>query len=300
MHIYPSRHPPMQKRNTAMAPPSLTKFLLLVLLGAASSSSAHVACAGGGHQDQLTFTTRSGSYPVDAVDYANQILYVSDPSMSTCSATNPSRGFSLDWDAPFAFADARNVFALLDCFPTPTLNATLCDTSSSSSICGLLYTCPAVAALGAPVSTCCVYAPASLGPAFDVDLTQLRCASYAAVRGFNGAETRPDEWDFGIALKYRFSADDGFPSACADCEKSGGMCGYATAATATATATAAVYNSFACSCGNGMNSSTNCYFAASAASWSSGGARRRILPLGLWLTCMWLAIAWTQIAILIS
>lgn len=70
----------------------------------------HVTCT----QRQLTFITHTGSYPVTNIDYENQILYVSDPTMSTCFCTQPSKGFSLDWDAPFTFDDS-SVFALLDC-----------------------------------------------------------------------------------------------------------------------------------------------------------------------------------------
>lgn len=70
----------------------------------------HVTC----NQRQLTFITHTGSYPVTNIDYDNEILYVSDPTMSTCFCTQPSKGFSLDWDAPFSFHDS-SVFALLDC-----------------------------------------------------------------------------------------------------------------------------------------------------------------------------------------
>ncbi|GMP94192.1 hypothetical protein CsSME_00043732 [Camellia sinensis var. sinensis] len=73
----------------------------------------HITCS----QDQLTFSTHTGCYPVTSIDYTNQVLYITDPSMSTCSCSQPSKGFGLDWDAPFSFHD-DNTFALLDCSTT--------------------------------------------------------------------------------------------------------------------------------------------------------------------------------------
>ncbi|KAG1347557.1 LEAF RUST 10 DISEASE-RESISTANCE LOCUS RECEPTOR-LIKE PROTEIN KINASE-like 1.5 [Cocos nucifera] len=242
----------------------------------------HVTCDS--YQQTLTLTTHTGSYPIQAIDYTNQVLYITDPSMSTCSSTNTSDGFSLDWNAPFTFLDG-NIFALLDCstsssplYSSNTTDVPLCDTSNAP-ICSLLYSCPAISLLNAPISTCCIYAPVSLGPSFEMDLNKLQCSSYSGIYSFNGAETNPSGWKFGIALKYRFSVDDGYPSACADCEKSNGVCGYT-----------GQYNSFTCYCANGMNSSTNCYFAS--ASWN-GGSRTVPLWIGIGLISSWgLVVAW--------
>ncbi|URD98447.1 hypothetical protein MUK42_30335 [Musa troglodytarum] len=244
----------------------------------------HVACDG----DQLTFTTRTGSYPIQSVDYFNQVLYITDPSMSTCSSTCRSDGFSLDWNAPFTFVDG-DVFALLDCSTSPSSSsplfapnstdgaAPLCDTTNAP-ICALLYSCPAISQLNVPISTCCIYTPVTLGPAFEMDLRKLQCSSYSGIYSFNGDETSPGGWKFGVALKYRFSVDDGYPSACADCEKSNGVCGYT-----------GQYNSFTCNCVNGMNSSTNCYFAS--VSWS-GGDKLDPLWMGFGLIYAWWLVVW--------
>ncbi|KAJ6816188.1 uncharacterized protein M6B38_417590 [Iris pallida] len=240
----------------------------------------HVACDEG--RNLLLFTTRTGSYPVQSIDYANQVLYVQDPSLSTCSSAGPSPGFSLDWDAPFSFRDG-DVFALLGCPPSlssSSPNSTLCD-AANAPICTLLYSCPAVASLGAPVSACCVYAPASLGPSYEMDLGKLRCAAYSAIYSFNGAEGDPERWKFGIALRYRFSVDDGYPSACADCERTDGACGYA----------AGRSNSFVCNCGNGVNTTTNCYYAR----WnvdSDGQSLPPPLSIGFKLIFSWWVMAW--------
>ncbi|KAF5197493.1 hypothetical protein FRX31_012919 [Thalictrum thalictroides] len=56
-------------------------------------------------QQKLTFTSHTGSYTIDIIDYNNNVLYIHDSFMSTCSFTQPSRGFGLDWDAPFTFID---------------------------------------------------------------------------------------------------------------------------------------------------------------------------------------------------
>ncbi|KAK8627328.1 hypothetical protein V6N13_134941 [Hibiscus sabdariffa] len=53
-------------------------------------------------QQTLTLTTQTGSYPITNMDYSNQVIYIPDPSMSTCSCSQPSKGFGLDWDALFS------------------------------------------------------------------------------------------------------------------------------------------------------------------------------------------------------
>lgn len=215
-------------------------------------------------QQQLTFTTHTGSYPVTAIDYSNQVLYISDPSISTCGCSQPSKGFGLDWDAPFAFAD-HTIFALLGCslddspiyrpneFSTTNNNYNSsvrvppCD-GQALPICSFLYSCRAISTLNLPISTCCVYTPVDLGPAFDMDLEKLKCGSYSGFYSFNGRESDPDSWKYGIALKYKFSVYNEFPTYCAACEKSFGYCGYTGA-----------YNSFICNCPSGFNATTDCF-----------------------------------------
>lgn len=188
--------------------------------------------------------------------------------MSTCTTTNPSAGFALDWDAPFTFVDG-NIFALLDCSTSPdsplysTNSTNMCD-ANNAPVCSLLYTCPAITQLNVPISTCCIYSPVSLGPSFEMDLKQLECTSYSGIYSFGAAETNPPGWKFGIALKYRFSVDDGYPSACADCEKSNGVCGYT-----------GQYDSFTCNCVSGMNTTNNCYYVK----WN-GGSSTQPLSIG--------------------
>ncbi|GAV88072.1 GUB_WAK_bind domain-containing protein/WAK_assoc domain-containing protein [Cephalotus follicularis] len=228
----------------------------------------YVSC----NQDKLTLTTQTGRYPVTKIDYANQAIYISDPSMSTCACTQPSKGFGLDWDAPFSFHD-DNVFTLLDCSTTaspifrsnnfdgnnsPTVP--LCD-RQGTPICSFLYSCTAISMLNLPISTCCVYTPVDLGPSFELDLQKLKCSSYSGFYSFSGQEANPENGQYGITLKYKFNVFNNYPSLCANCEMSNGACGYAE-----------VYNAFVCNCPSGLNTTTDCYFGVS---WNDG---KRLLP----------------------
>ena len=215
-------------------------------------------------QQKLTLTTHTGCYPITNIDYTNQVIYISDPSMSTCSCTQPSKGFGLDWDAPFTFHD-DTIFALLDCSvsssPIYTLNglygdgnnskAPLCE-NQGTPICSYLYSCTPFSTINLPISTCCIYAPVNLGPSFEMDLKKLQCTSYSGLYSYNGQESNPENWNYGIALKYKFNVNNEYPSSCAQCEKSHGVCSYT-----------GPYNSFICNCPNGLNTSLDCFFGSS-------------------------------------
>lgn len=227
------------------------------------------------NQDKLTFTTHTGSYPITNIDYTKQVLYISDPSMSTCSCTQPSKGFGLNYDAPFTFQD-DNIFALLDCSTSSSSNGSLYSSDNSkvslcdnqgAPICSFLYSCRAISYINLPISTCCVYTPVDLGPAFEMDLQKLQCSSYSGFYSFNGRESDPNSWKYGIALKYKFNVNNEYPSSCSSCERSNGVCGYY-----------GVYNSFICNCPNGLNTTNDCYFGSSYSygsrlipSWHSAG-----------------------------
>ncbi|XP_031488840.2 wall-associated receptor kinase-like 10 [Nymphaea colorata] len=230
-----------------------------------------------GRRQELVLKTHSGTYPIQAIDYSNQVIHISDPSMSTCSCMQPSKGFGLDWDAPFSFVD-NIVFALLGCSVTASpvfnnsfnsnftkRNAPLCD-ASGEPICSQLYACPAVAGLNpplySPASSCCVYSPVDLGPSFDMDLDRLQCNSYTSIDNFNYQQLDATKWKYSISLKYKFSVNNAYPLVCMQCEKSNGVCGYTGS-----------YNTFVCNCPAGFNTSTDCLFAESY--WGHGF---RILP----------------------
>lgn len=214
----------------------------------------YVTCTG----QRLTFSTHTGCYTVTSIDYTNQIIYISDPTMSTCSCIQPSKGFGLDWDAPFSFHD-KTVVALLECSTELKENGSstsLCD-PQGSSICSLLYSCGEISRVSLPGSTCCVYTPVNLGPSFEMDLPKLQCSSYSALYGFNEAEYNPDVWNYGLALKYKFSFDNDYPVLCMSCEKSNGVCGYNDDES----------KSFSCNCPGGLNTTTDCFYVGS---WSHG------------------------------
>ncbi|KAG2267835.1 hypothetical protein Bca52824_062390 [Brassica carinata] len=197
-------------------------------------------------QQTLTLTTHTGCYPITSVDYAKQTIYVTDSSMSTCACTRPSQGFGLDWDAPFSFHD-DTVFTLLD---LTVLDGSLCD-RQSSSICNFLYSnCRAISLINLQESTCCVYVPLDLGPSFEMDLQKLRCSSYSGFYNLGPAqESHPENWNYGIALKYKFNVFDEYPAVCGGCERSNGACGYNTQT-----------SSFVCNCPGGINTTSDCFF----------------------------------------
>lgn len=237
------------------------------------------------NNQHLTFVTHTGCYPITAIDYSNQIIYITDPSMSTCACTQPSKGFSLDWDAPFSFHD-DTVFALINCdaslFKSDGRNnavSPVCDSESGGRVCGLLNSCQAVSSrLDIPVSTCCVYTPVDLGPSFEMDLQKLKCGSYSGLYGFSGHEDNPDSWKYGVAIKYKFNLNNEYPEVCGNCEKSNGVCGYN-----------GPYNSFICNCRSGINMTIDCSFEAT---WN--GSRRSLLSFSdgaLWMY----ALAWLLI-----
>ncbi|KAL5722479.1 hypothetical protein ACHQM5_005995 [Ranunculus cassubicifolius] len=212
-------------------------------------------------EQKLVLNTHTGCYTIDSIDYNNHVLYIQDPSMSTCSSTQPSKGFGLDWDAPFTFHD-DNLFALIDCATSSSplylsqasVNNSLlplCD-NQGGPICSALYSCPAITRLDLPISTCCVYTPIDLGPSFEMDLQKLQCTTYASVYNFNGQESNPGNWKFGIALKYKFNVKNDFPNACNNCERSNGVCGYTGSS-----------GSFICNCVDWLNTTADCFFAAS-------------------------------------
>ncbi|KAF5754798.1 putative wall-associated receptor kinase, galacturonan-binding domain-containing protein [Helianthus annuus] len=236
----------------------------------------------------LTFITHTGCYPITDIDYSNQIIYITDPSMSTCACTQPSKGFSLDWDAPFSFHD-NTVFALLNCdvssspiFKSDRNNnsvSPVCDTGSGSRVCEHLNSCQAVSRLGVSVSTCCVYTPVDLGPSFEMDLQKLNCGSYSGLYGFDEHLDDPEGWKYGVAIKYKFNFNNEYPPMCDDCEKSNGVCGYG-----------GPYNAFVCNCRSGINTTRDCSFEAT---WNGSSRFLPISDVGLWMYALaaWL-VTW--------
>ncbi|KAG2267810.1 hypothetical protein Bca52824_062365 [Brassica carinata] len=184
-------------------------------------------------QQTLTLTTHTGCYPITSVDYAKQTIYVTDSSMSTCACTRPSQGFGLDWDAPFSFHDDTVLPSLTVLLTNPCFQAV-----------------KAISLINLQESTCCVYVPLDLGPSFEMDLQKLRCSSYSGFYNLGPAqESHPENWNYGIALKYKFNVFDEYPAVCGGCERSNGACGYNTQT-----------SSFVCNCPGGINTTSDCFF----------------------------------------
>ncbi|XP_057961340.1 wall-associated receptor kinase-like 20 isoform X2 [Malania oleifera] len=210
--------------------------------------SRYIKCTSG----SLHFSTGSGVYTVSSIDYSSNTLIVSDPLMSTCSSMQNSGSFSLDRSSPFTVSP-DDVFVLLGCSTSSPVfdpDEDLCRGGSGSRACEGMYSCKGVAGIGlgpnAPISTCCVYAmPAGVGSGYRVDLPKLQCVSYAAIYSFGSDEGDPMKWKFGISLEFNNSYGT---AACRDCEASGGACGYD-----------GLDEAFACICGSGLNSTTNCF-----------------------------------------
>ncbi|KAF2282546.1 hypothetical protein GH714_043754 [Hevea brasiliensis] len=86
-----------------------------------------------------------------------------------------------------------------------------CD-RTGAPICSFLYSCQAISMLNLPISTCCVYTPVDLGPSFEMDLQKLQCNSYSGFYSFSGQEANPENWKYGIAVKYKFNVYNNYPS----------------------------------------------------------------------------------------
>ncbi|XP_041005755.1 uncharacterized protein LOC121250645 [Juglans microcarpa x Juglans regia] len=206
-------------------------------------------------EDQLVFTTHTGSYPITSISYTTSTLIISPSDMSTCiSMRQCSSSLGVDWASPFQLGPST--FILISCTP-PTSSLTLkgtpiCD-PSYSHLCASLYTCPAVVSLGLPLfpptNSCCVYSPANLNGKGELDLRKLKCEGYASVLSLGMYPTDPSQWQYGVALKYVNGVLDNniIDTKCNACEMSGGVCGYAPPS-----------NSFVCICKNGYNTSMDC------------------------------------------
>ncbi|KAK9096270.1 hypothetical protein Sjap_021767 [Stephania japonica] len=205
----------------------------------------YVTCEGEGDAEHLVLTTHTGTYPITSISYATSTLTISPPHMSNCSSMHASpASFGIDWASPFHLGSSA--FILLAC---STTSSTICD-ASYAHLCASIHSCPAISSLGlspfAPTTSCCVYSPSNLNTKGDLDLQTLKCNAYSSVVSLGDIPTDPNQWDYGIELKYMGEA--GFDSnileaSCRGCERSEGICGYAPPR-----------NDFVCVC-NGMNSS---------------------------------------------
>jgi len=89
-----------------------------------------------------------------------------------------------------------------------------------------------------------------------MDLNKLKCSSYSGFYNLGpGQESHPENWNYGIALKYKFNVFDEYPGVCGSCERSNGACGFNTQS-----------SSFVCNCPGGINTTSDCFFLYNSAS----------------------------------
>lgn len=189
----------------------------------------------------LMFHISSGSYRVLDIDYAYKALTLHDPHMSTCNAIvlgGKGNGFAVEpWRAPYMTPDADNVFMLIGCsarsplfqgFPSKHLPCR----NISGMGCEEYHGCPAWdmlghASLGSMFGSgppdCCALSFESIKA---INLSKLECEGYSSA--YSLAPLRvdgPNEWSYGIRVKYSVQGNDEF---CRACEATGGTCGYGT------------------------------------------------------------------------
>ncbi|EYU28679.1 hypothetical protein MIMGU_mgv1a022445mg, partial [Erythranthe guttata] len=110
----------------------------------------HITCT---TDQRHTFTTHTGCHTITSIDYNNQVIIISEPTISPCTCTQPSKGFDLDSTPPFSFHDDT---ALCQFTNNATSTFTMCD-SQTESIRSLFYSCEPISRLSSssPISTCC-------------------------------------------------------------------------------------------------------------------------------------------------
>ncbi|KAM6570030.1 hypothetical protein CsatB_018015 [Cannabis sativa] len=189
--------------------------------------------------DVLMYHISSGSYRVLDIDYAYQALTLHDPHMSTCDDIvlgGRGNGFAVEsWRAPYMTPAADNVFMLIGCsarsplfqgFPGKHLP---CRNVSGMS-CEEYYGCPAWdmvghkrmgSMFGSGPPECCALSFEAIKA---INLSKLECEGYSSAYSLAPLRVEgPNEWFYGIRVKYSVHGNDEF---CRACEATGGTCGY--------------------------------------------------------------------------
>ncbi|KAJ4830906.1 hypothetical protein Tsubulata_044844 [Turnera subulata] len=176
----------------------------------------------------LFFTTPSGSYKVQHIDYDKKTLVIYDPSMSTCSILQPHHDFIMtDVQSVTIPPTPDTVFALLNCsVDSPVLNhyKNLCFNFSGHSCDELYGGCNAFRVFHLLTNS----SPPCCFTGYDtvryMSMNILDCTHYTTVINTDNLKgIGPLDWVYGIKLSYSFP-DTG----CERCSLSGGTCGYDT------------------------------------------------------------------------
>ena len=191
--------------------------------------------------DVLMFHIRSGSYRVLDIDYAYESLTLHDPHMSTCDTIvlgGRGNGFDVEeWRSPYLNPTSDNAFLLIGCSAQSPLfqgfpNKHLVCRNISGMSCEEYYDCPAWDLLGhrrpdrvygsGPPECCAI----PFGSIKAINLTKLQCEGYSSAYSLAPLRINgPDEWAYGIRVKYSVQANEDF---CRACQATGGTCGYGT------------------------------------------------------------------------
>lgn len=176
----------------------------------------------------LFFTTPSGIYKVESIDYDKKTMVIYDPAMSTCSILQPHHDFLMtDVQSVIIPPSSDTVFALLNCsIDSPVLNhyKNLCFNFSGHSCDELYGSCNAFRVFHLLTNS----SPPCCFTGYDtvryMSMNILDCTHYTSVINTDNLKgIGPLDWVYGIKLSFTV-ADTG----CERCARSGGSCGFDT------------------------------------------------------------------------
>ncbi|KAI9195954.1 hypothetical protein LWI28_019708 [Acer negundo] len=248
---------------------NLTTLIILTLITAATSATCRTTCGDiainypfgvddgcGAPQyrhmlncsTNLFFTTPSGNYKVQSIDYKTKTMVIYDPSMSTCSILQPHHDFIMtDIQSAMMPPSPDTVFALINCsIDSPVLNhyKNLCFNFSDHSCEELYGSCNAfrlfhlVANVSSP--PCCF---TSYDTVKYMSMNILDCTHYTTVINTDSLKgLGPSDWVYGIRLSYSMPE-----TGCDRCSQSGGTCGFDTET-----------EGMTCLCSSYLNSTREC------------------------------------------
>ncbi|CAM8934197.1 unnamed protein product [Rhodiola kirilowii] len=174
----------------------------------------------------LFFTTPSGQYKVQSINYDDKTVSIYDPSMSTCSILQPRHEFEMT-DVQYAVIPPSpdTTFILVNCsVDSPVLNhyASLCFNLSGHSCDELYASCNSFRLFHLFVNKttpCCFTRYNTLR---FMSLNVLDCSHYTSV--YDKVDgIGPLDWKYGMKLSYSMPE-----TGCGQCVDSGGTCGFDT------------------------------------------------------------------------
>ncbi|KAK7830284.1 hypothetical protein CFP56_028375 [Quercus suber] len=195
----------------------------------------------------LFFTTPSGVYKVQSIDYDKKTMVVYDPAMSTCSILQPHHDFVMtDIQSVIIPPSPDTIFVLLNCsIDSPVLNhyKNLCFNFSGHSCDELYGSCNAFRLfhlLTNSTPPCCF---TGYDTVKYMSMNILDCTHYTTVINSDNLKgIGPLDWVYGIKLSFTVAE-----TGCERCAGSGGTCGFDTETVG-----------FSCLCSTSMNATREC------------------------------------------